>query len=239
MMAPRPPNRYQPHETSFVISAVIPTFNAEATLARSLACLAQSPLIGEIIVADAAGTDATRAVAERHGAHVIDAPRGRGAQLAAGAARARHDWLLFLHADTVLGTGWPEAVDRFIAEHDAARAAVFRFALDDDGRRARGLEWFVRLRGRVFALPYGDQGLLIPRAFYDSLGGFKPLPLMEDVDLIRRIGRKRIAMLSAAAITSAARYKSGGFVFRPLRNLVCLMLYFLGVAPEKIERFYR
>ncbi|MEQ8195811.1 MAG: glycosyl transferase family 2, partial [Rhodospirillales bacterium] len=88
-------------------------------------------------------------------------------------------------------------------------------------------------------LPYGDQGLLISRGFYDSLGGFKPLPLMEDVDLIRRIGRKRIDVLPVAAITSAERYRRGGYIARPLRNLFCLMLYFLGVVPEKIERFYR
>jgi rSAM/selenodomain-associated transferase 2 len=222
-----------------VISAVIPTFNAEATLARTLACLAQSPLIGEIIVADAAGTDATRAVAERHGAAVVACERGRGAQLAAGAARARHDWLLFLHADTVLAEGWIEAADRFMTDDNNECAAVFRFALDDAGWRARALEGLVRLRVRVFGLPYGDQGLLIPRAFYDSLGGFKPLPLMEDVDLIRRIGRKRLRTLAVPAITSAARYRRGGYVLRPLRNLVCLMLYFLGVAPEKIERLYR
>ncbi|MEX2451145.1 MAG: TIGR04283 family arsenosugar biosynthesis glycosyltransferase [Rhodospirillales bacterium] len=222
-----------------MISAVIPTLNAEATLERTLAGLAQSSLIGEIIVADAAGTDATKAIAERHSAAVIACERGRGRQLAAGAARARHDWLLFLHADTVLGEGWAEAADRFMADNDDERAAVFRFALDDTSSCARVLEWFVKLRVRVFALPYGDQGLLISRAFYDSLGGFKPLPLMEDVDLIRRIGRKRLRSLAAPAITSAARYKSGGYMFRPLRNLFCLTLYFLGVAPEKIERFYR
>ncbi|MEQ8194984.1 MAG: glycosyltransferase, partial [Rhodospirillales bacterium] len=139
------------------ISAVIPTLNAEATLERTLACLKDAPPIGEVIVSDAAGADAGKAIAERFGARVIEAPRGRGAQLAAGAAQAKHDWLLFLHADTVLGDGWMEAVEAFVTKNSNERAAVFRFVLDDTHWRARVLEALVRWRVRLFALPYGDQ----------------------------------------------------------------------------------
>ena len=93
-------------------------------------------------------------------------------------------------------------------------------------------------RCRVLALPYGDQGLLIARAFYESLGGYRPLPLMEDVDLIRRIGRSRLRMLDATATTSAARYRRDGWTLRPLRNLLCLSLHFAGVPPKALLRFY-
>jgi hypothetical protein len=176
----------------------------------------------------------------RLGAQTVAAPRGRGSQLAAGAAHANGEWLLFLHADTVLPGDWADAVRSFIADPvNACRAATFTFALDDPRPQARRVERAVAWRCRALGLPYGDQGLLISRAFYRELGGFRSLPLMEDVDLVRRIGRGRLVLLPAAAITSAARYRSGGYILRPIRNLACLGLYFLGVPPQTIAWLYR
>ncbi len=127
----------------------------------------------------------------------------------------------------------------FIARpENADRAAYFGFRLDDAAPAARILEAAVGLRCRLLGLPYGDQGLLIARDLYLRLGGFRPLPLMEDVDLVRRIGRRRLVALSCTATTSAARYRREGYVLRPLRNLFCLTLYFLGVPPRRILRFY-
>jgi hypothetical protein len=166
-------------------------------------------------------------------------PRGRGAQLAAGAAAASGAWLLFLHADTRLGGGWSARVEAFIAEPgNAARAAHLRFRLDDASPAARRVEALVAWRCRTLALPYGDQGLLIAASLYRALGGFRPLPLMEDVDLVRRIGRGRLVALPADAITSASRYRRDGYVARPLRNLGCLALYFMGLPPQLILRLY-
>ena len=85
---------------------------------------------------------------------------------------------------------------------------------------------------------YGDQGLLIGRDFYLSLGGFRALPLMEDVDLVRRIGRRRLVILPISARTSAARWRSQGWTARSLRNVTCLSLYFLGVPPRLLYRLY-
>ncbi|MEE8246899.1 MAG: glycosyl transferase family 2, partial [Alphaproteobacteria bacterium] len=87
-------------------------------------------------------------------------------------------------------------------------------------------------------LPYGDQGLLIHRDLYSRVGGFRPLPLMEDVDIVRRIGARRLVVLEAAALTSAARYRRAGYLRRSLRNLACLGLYFLGVPPRLLVRLY-
>ena len=179
-------------------------------------------------------------VAKGLGAETLTSARGRGAQLAAGAETASTEWLLFLHADTVLAKGWTEEVAGFCADPgNRERAAVFRFALADDAPAARRLERIVDWRTRVLGLPYGDQGLLIQRAFYQSLGGFRALPLMEDVDLVRRIGRRRLHLFHSAAVTSAARYQRDGYSLRPARNLLCLLLYFAQVPPSLIARIYR
>lgn len=221
------------------ISVVIPTLNAADHLPRALAALAHSPIVREIVVSDGGSHDATVAIAEAAGAVVVTAERGRGQQLAAGADTARGPWLLFLHADCRLSPGWEGAVAAFFAGPEAAtRAGYFGFALDDRSPAARRLERLVAWRSRVLGLPYGDQGLLIARSLYDAVGGFAALPLMEDVDLARRLGRHRLSPIAAPILSSAQRYRAGGYVRRPLRNLLCLSLYFAGVPPQRIARLY-
>jgi rSAM/selenodomain-associated transferase 2 len=224
------------------VSIIIPTLDAAEGLRRSLPPLAEFrvlELIREVILADGGSADETAEIAEAAGAVLVRAEAGRGPQLATGAAAGQGDWLLFLHADTVLQPGWDDAVRGFIADPaNARRAGYFRFALDDARFAARRVAFLANLRCRVLGLPYGDQGLLIDRAFYNALGGFRPLPLMEDVDLVRRIGRRRLVMLDATAITSAARYRRDGFWLRPLRNQFCLLLWLLGVPPRTIMRIY-
>ncbi len=228
------------------LGIVIPALNAAAGLPACLGALGEGheSFDMDVIVADGGSTDGTTDIARDNGARVIDTPRGRGVQLAAGAATVAGDWLQFLHADTVLEPGWAAALQEFMERPDAVhRAAYFRFALDDDHPGARRIERLVAWRCRRFALPYGDQGLALSRALYDELGGFAPMPLMEDVDLVRRIARRHgkgaLAGLAAAATTSAARYRSGGYWRRPGRNLFCLMLYRFGVPVETIARIYR
>ena len=221
------------------IAVVVPTLDAAEDLPATLAALADSGLIREIIVSDGGSCDDTVAIACQAGARIVAAPRGRGSQLAAGAAAAPGDWLLFLHADCRPLPGWTEAVAAFLAAPDApARAGYFALTLDDESAAARRLERIVAWRSRALALPYGDQGLLISRALYDEVGGFRPLPLMEDVDLARRLGRHRLAPLGIPLRASARRYRRDGYVRRPLRNLFCLSLYFAGVPPRLIVPFY-
>ena len=218
---------------------VIPTLDAGDGLEMALTALSGSCLVREIVVADGGSRDDTVAIATAAGAVVISPERGRGPQLAAGAAAASGEWLLFLHADCRLSLGWEVVAAAFMAAPDAAlRAGYFAFALDDPSPAARRLERTVGWRCRVLGLPYGDQGLLIARSLYDAVGGFADLPLMEDVDLARRLGRRRLVPLDASAVSSARRYRSGGYVRRPLRNLFCLSLYFAGVPPRRIARLY-
>ncbi len=222
-----------------MLSIVIPTLNAAATLGATLAALDELPAGGETIIVDGGSTDDTRAVAAAGGATWLDRAGGRGAQLAEGARHADGDWLLFLHADTVPAPGWSAVVEAFIGEAaNRNAAAVFRFRLDDANPSARRLERMVAWRGRVLGLPYGDQGLLMSRRLYDAVGGFQDLPLMEDVDMARRLGRDRLVVLAADAVTSAARYRRDGYLWRPTRNLACLALYFFGAPMAWIRRVY-
>ena len=164
---------------------------------------------------------------------------GRGPQLAAGADAGSAPWILFLHADTVLGPGWNAVVRSFTSRKtNAGKAGYFRLRFDTSAPQARRVERLAALRCRLLGLPYGDQGLLISRALYEYLDGFKPLPLMEDVELVRRVGAKNLVPLDAEVLTSAARYERDGWLRRPLRNLCCLSLYFLGVSPQALQRFY-
>ena len=221
------------------LSVVIPTLNAAETLPATLAALRCSPLVDEVVVVDGGSIDASIALARATGARVVAAQRGRGTQLATGAGAASGNWLLFLHADCRLEPGWETAADAFLAApHGAHRAGYFDLALDDPAPSARRLERIVAWRCRTLALPYGDQGLLIARSLYDAVGGFAPLPLMEDVDLVRRLGRRRLAPIGARCFASAHRYRRGGYVRRPLRNLLCLSLYLAGVPPARIVRLY-
>ena len=221
----------------FAISALVPTLNAATSLPATLMALRGE--VAEIIIADGGSTDGTPDVARACGAQVITAPRGRGPQLRAAAEAATQPWLLALHADTCPGTGWQEAVAVFIARPEATeQAGYFRFTLDDAAPEARRLEAMVAWRCRWLGLPYGDQGLLIGRDFYQALGGYDSIPLMEDVALIRRIGRKSLVALPADFITSAEKWRRDGWYARSARNLFCLSLWFAGVSPDRIARLY-
>lgn len=221
------------------ISIIIPTLNAARDLPACLDALIEglhAGLIHELVICDGGSSDDTRALAQSAGARLIAAAPGRGGQLRRAVAQSRGTWLLILHADTVLAPGWSAHVATHIAS--SGRPACFFLQFRAPGLAARWTEGWANLRSRLFALPYGDQGLLVPRALYDAAGGYPPAPLMEDVALIRALGRP-IFILRAQARTSAARYLAGGWLRRGAQNLTLLAAYFAGADPAKLAARYQ
>ena len=238
--APDAPHLAERSAVPPTLSIIIPTLNAATDLGRALDSLSGGGIDFEVIVADGGSTDGTQRIARAFDAKVIAAPRGRGSQLAAGAAAATAPWLLFLHADSALQRGWQIILRGFTGNRDNHfRAGYFQLILDDPAPQARRVEDLANWRARHLGLPYGDQGLVISRPFYDFLKGYNPLPLMEDVDLVRRIGNRRLTPLPSAVTTSAVRYRRNGWWLRPLRNLLCLGLYYAGLPPRWIAPLYK
>ncbi len=224
-----------------LVSVVVPTLNAAGSLGPCLAALStglSAGLIRELVLADGGSSDRIEVLADATGAKLVGSRPGRGTQLASGAAAATGEWLLFLHADTILDDGWVRDVRSHIATHPG-KAGYFRLGYEEPGMGPRIVSIWANCRARWVGLPYGDQGLLVSRSLYLSCGGFPELPLMEDVAIIRRIGRDRLRMLGSRATTDFGRYRREGWVIRGARNLFCLAMYFLGVSPERIAAIYR
>ena len=223
------------------LSVIIPTLNAADELPECLQCLMpglELGLIREVIVADGGSEDATARIAGDTGATLVTGVKGRGVQLAAGARAARGDWLLFLHADTQLSRDWAERVGNHI-DTRPDKAAAFTLKYRSDARAARWLEKRANRRARWLGLPYGDQGLLISRQLYEQIGGYPESPLMEDVMIMRAIGKSRLVFLDAEARTSAAKYERDGWRKRAWRNAFLLTRFMMGAKPDTLAKAYR
>jgi rSAM/selenodomain-associated transferase 2 len=222
-----------------LISIIIPVYRDSKVLSRTLSALDAST--AEVVVVatpEDAGALAPLCAA-RPEIVWLQAPRGRAGQMNAGAALARGRWLLFLHADTRLPPGWRQAIE--MADRDPeVSAGCFRFALDSTALVARAIELGVRMRVRIFALPYGDQGLFVRREAFEALTGYADLPIMEDVDLVRRLrSRGRLFRSPLPAVTSARRWEQDGWISRTVRHVALILLYFCGVAPSRLIRLDR
>ena len=222
-----------------VVGVVIPTLNEADYLPPLLEDLAAVALPLDIVVADGGSRDDTRALAAAQGARVVEAAGGRGMQLRTGAQAASGAWLCFLHADVRLPPPARRDLERAVLDPDCD-AAVWRLAIGADGWWFRVVEWGAARRDRWGGLPYGDQGLLVRRTLYDAVGGFPPLPIMEDVALVRALRRQAtLRRLPSVVRVSARRWRREGAFRAWLRNAVLVSAYLLGVAPERLVRWYR
>ena len=223
-----------------LVTIVIPVLHDTAALTTLLPALSADALVQLVVVDGGAEHGAAWDALHAHYPAVewIGAARGRAVQMNAGAARARGRWIVFLHADTQLEAGWLEFV-RTLNDRPSVVGGSFRFALDSNARWARWIERGVWLRVRLFNLPYGDQALFVRRDVFDALNGYKAMPLMEDVEFIRRLRRHgRLEHADVTALTSARRWERDGWLLRTVENVTLLLLFLAGCPAEWLARRY-
>jgi rSAM/selenodomain-associated transferase 2 len=220
-----------------MLSVIVPTLNEGSVLCATLA-VARVPGCDEIIVVDGGSADDTIAVARRFADHVLQSARGRALQMNTGAAVARGDVLLFLHADTRLPPEYVAAVSAALGD-PAVVGGRFDVRLDAPGLAYRVVERAISLRSRWTRVGTGDQAMFVRRRVFEELGGFPPLPLMEDIALARALKRLgRIACLRATVTTSARRWQRHGLVRTVTLMWALRVAYYAGVSPERLARAY-
>jgi rSAM/selenodomain-associated transferase 2 len=217
---------------------IIPTLNEGSTIGETLRRIPRSQDV-EVIVVDGGSRDRTVKIAGAAGARVIRTAMGRACQMNVGAAVARGEILLFLHADTHLPANFENLV------HETLRgpgviAGAFRLRIASPRRSVRFVEALANLRSRYLGMPYGDQALFLRKHYFRTAAGFAKLPIMEDFEFVRRLRRwGRISIAPAAAVTSARRWERLGLLRTTLINQLMILAYLLGVAPPRLARWYR
>lgn len=223
------------------ISIIIPVLGEEKTIQRALSRLSAVALSesAQVVVVDGDPSGGTLSAVDTPGVIKIRAQKGRGSQMNAGARASDGDILLFLHADTYLHNN---ALVRIVKtlEDPAICGGAFDLGIDSPRKVFRAIEFGASARSRITRTPYGDQAQFIRRRIFFDLGGFADIPIMEDVDLMRRIKRKglKIRILEEKALTSARRWEKEGVLFCTLRNYALILSFHLGASPRFLARFY-
>ena len=222
-----------------MISVVIPTYNEEGVVGKCIRALREERTNCEIIVADGGSSDGTaEEVMSFQDILMVQSRKGRGPQLNAGAAAARGEILLFLHADTILEKGWSSDILSACGQ-DGVVGGAFTLKIDCRGGRYRLTEHWVRLRCRLFSVPYGDQGIFLKSDVFRKLGGYEEIPIMEDVEIIGRMkSLGRIVILKRNAYVSARKWTKEGWFRTSVRNQFIMLMYRFGVTPHYLARIY-
>ena len=217
------------------VSIIIPTWNEASTLH---ACLPAASADVEVIVADGGSRDGTVEVAEARGCKVCITAPGRARQMNAGAEIASGDIFVFLHADTRLPGNFVVHVRRILSEPNTV-AGAFRLQIDSRLRRIRLIERLANWRSVHWQMPYGDQAIFLRAKDFGADGGFPDLPIMEDVELIRRLRKRgRIRTAPVPVVTSARRWEEWGVWKTMLLNQACIAAYYWGISPSRIRDWY-
>ncbi|MCA9063108.1 MAG: TIGR04283 family arsenosugar biosynthesis glycosyltransferase [Planctomycetaceae bacterium] len=225
-----------PHTKIGLLSIIIPVLNEEAELPERLQPLTTLRHV-EVIIVDGGSTDATCRIAEEYGAKVIRCGKGRGRQMNTGAAMARGEVLLFLHADTRLPPDFYSTVWQYVESRYSAGA--FRLRIDDPRWTYRLVEFGANLRSHWRQLPYGDQALFVRSEVFYEMNGFRTWPLLEDLDFAQRLRRRgRIMIASSSATVSARRWRRIGILKATLINQIVIIAYRLGVSPSRLAALY-
>jgi rSAM/selenodomain-associated transferase 2 len=224
------------------VSVILPVLREAGSINEVVAHIrAQDPDgSAEIIVIDGDLTGSTINAALVNGLILAVSRQGRARQMNRGAEMASGDILLFLHSDTLLPAQALARINLAMKDEHIVGGA-FELGIDSDRRIFRITEWYVALRTRLTKMPFGDQAIFIRRNYFEKLGGYKDIPLMEDVELMARIKKRggRVCVIPVKVMTSARRWEREGIVYCTLRNWMLQILYALGVAPERLVKWYR
>jgi rSAM/selenodomain-associated transferase 2 len=224
------------------VSIIIPVLNETGIINEEIRHLLEmrSSLMREIIVVDGDSHGNTIKTITNKDVTTAISEQGRARQMNLGAARASGEVLLFLHVDTLLPG---DAFARVIAAlaDDRSVAGAFELGVASEKRVFRITEKYVALRTRVTRVPFGDQAIFIRKDYFERIGGYKEVPLMEDVELMKRIKKRGdgIVIIPERVMTSARRWGKNGILFCTLRNWALQLSYALGVPPERLARWYK
>ena len=220
------------------ISVIIPTLNEQEVLGRTLSLLGNNHDC-EVIVVDGGSSDATLSLAQNGCCRIISSPRGRAGQMNLGAAEAKGEIFIFLHADTVLPGNFPHLIVDALSRPEVV-AGAFSLAIDSPATSLSVIACLANLRSRLLHLPYGDQALFVSRSMFNAIGGFPEMEIMEDFVFIRKLKKEgKIIILPECATTSARRWQNIGIVKTTLTNQLIVCGYSLGVPPVILAKWYR
>lgn len=221
-----------------LLSVIVPTLNEGRSISATLEALAAVGDRVEVIVVDGGSVDETVEVARKHGARVVASQKGRGLQMHAGALAARGETLWFLHADTIIPTEGIDQIEGALGRDPGVVGGNFAIRFDGESRAARFLTWLYP-QLRKLGLCYGDSAIFVRASIYQELGGFKPFPLFEDLDLVRRLKKRgRLIHLPSAVLTSSRRFEGRSFTLTFVRWATLQALYWVGVKPHLLNRLY-
>jgi len=221
-----------------MVSIVVPTLNEETRIAGTLQALQSLPGDKQILIADGGSEDRTADIATELGVRVVACPRGRGCQIRTAAAEAKGDVLWFVHADTRPAAGALEAMEKALTSSSVIGG---NFSLIFEGEHySAGQMTAIYPCLRWLGLSYGDAGIFIRRSVYDAIGGCRPYPLFEDLDLVRRMKRHgRFVHLDTRIFTSARRFTGSPYARVWALWITLQVLYWAGVSPYRLARWYR
>lgn len=224
------------------ISVIIPVYGEEKNINSAISAV--KGIAGEtdyeIVVVDGGPGESTlKSIKDENTVKLVSLP-GRSKQMNAGAARAAGEVLLFLHADTRLPEGAFEDIREAMKDKNI-NGGAFSLSIDTKNIFLKFIAFTANIRSRFLRIPYGDQAIFFRKKYFDAIGGYKDIPLMEDLEIMGRLKKNKemIAVLSSRAVTSARRWEKEGILRATLRNKFIKFMYNLGVRPEKLAQYYK